>query len=660
MVYGWMGSLLEVDLSSGEKKKRAVATDFYETYLGGKGMNARIYYDRIHPEVEPLSPDNLLIISTGVLTGTMVPSANRAIFSFKSPQNRLHMHSAMGGFWPVELKQTGHDSLIIKGQAAKPVYLWIHDDIIELRDAAHLWGKGTYETTQMIRKELNNDKLQVACIGPAGENLCYAASIESSVGASASRGGAGAVMGAKFLKAIAVYGTRDIRLARPHALFEKCEQILAGSGPFQRDMENFSYTMAVLNTLGTGMFGNLNETYPDLSPESLFKQDLDGIVLGFHEWLKKAEGSAACSNCGVKCRTALPLPGGGYAYLKCHLWNAFMVGAKIVDYSFVLECCRLSQDNGLDINAVSRCIAFAIDLYQQGIITKQDTGGMDLRWNDKEVVYSLIHDISLRRGFGRMLAEGVHAAASYICRGAENHAHHIKKLEYVPSAALLYLPYLGLTQAISDKVDISRNVSGPSIAWAGLTTEQRQALVDSPAWIYPKDYERYFLQNFSLDGSDHESGCRFAAYDDETYSIVDSIGLCAYWTVFLMNAPINSRALMAELVSHTTGLDISEDDLTLVGRRALNLVRAINVRSGLQRKDDSLSKIIHKTPPSPFLKPLDPVVFDKWLDRYYELKGWNQEGIPTSQTLQALGLEEVFPALKKMEGAHAHHTNHKN
>jgi aldehyde:ferredoxin oxidoreductase len=344
---------------------------------------------------------------------------------------------------------------------------------------------------------------------------------------------------------------------------------------------------------------------------------------------------------------AFALPGGGCAYLKCHLWNSFMVSTKIIDYDAVLECCRLSQHNGLDIIAVARCIAFAIDLYEKGILTKQDTDGMHLQWSDKEVVFSLIEKVSQRDGIGDTLANGVYQAARQIGRGAEDFAHHIKKMEFAPPAVLMFMPYLALAQAISDKGDMSRNVSSTCVMWAGYSKEQRQELIKSPFWIYPKEYEKYYLAEFSHDGADYEPGCQFVAYDDETYSIIDMAGICSYWSVFLMNSPINSRALIADLVACATGLEISEADLTSIGRRALNLVRALNVRLGVSRKDDSLSKLIHKVPPSPSLKSLDPNKFNKWIDRYYEIKGWNSEGIPTKKTLQGLGLNYVWQDLEQ-------------
>jgi aldehyde:ferredoxin oxidoreductase len=240
-----------------------------------------------------------LIIGTCVLTGTMVPAANRGIITFKSPVNGHLMHSAMGGFWPAEIKHAGYDTIIIRGKSAAPVYLWINDDDVQLRDALHLWGKGTPDTMQAIQEELENDRMHIACIGPAGENKCYIAGIESSVGAGASRGGPGAIMGDKNLKAIAVYGTRDVRVARPQRLVELCEEIMERSGPLKERVDQFA-PRVIAEIVTEGIYGNLDERYMDLPPDSAFKKDLDGLHELAEEWHKKRDGSGSCHNCGFQ------------------------------------------------------------------------------------------------------------------------------------------------------------------------------------------------------------------------------------------------------------------------------------------------------------------------------------------------------------------------
>ena len=294
-----MGTTLEIDLTKGIIEKRETDPDLTRLFLGGKGVNARIFWERVPPETEPFSPENLLVIDTCVLTGTIVPAANRGVITFKSPLTGHLMHSAMGGFWPAEIKHAGYDTIIIRGKSAAPVYLWINDDDVVLRDATHLWGKGTPDTVQAIQEDLGNDKAHVACIGPAGENKCYSASIESSVGAGASRAGPGAVMGNKNLKAIVAYGTRDVRVAKPQRLVELCEEIMEKSGPLSATLDQFAPLVAA-EMVDIGMYGNVDERYVDLMSDSTFKKDLDGLHELAHEWHERRDGSGSCHNCGFR------------------------------------------------------------------------------------------------------------------------------------------------------------------------------------------------------------------------------------------------------------------------------------------------------------------------------------------------------------------------
>jgi len=396
-------------------------------------------------------------------------------------------------------------------------------------------------------------------------------------------------------------------------------------------------------------FGNLEEMYEDL-PDSQLRQDTDALCAGVTDLVNKADSAASCYGCGFRCRRGFALPGGGHYYLKCQSWFQFMVTCKIIDFDFDMECGRLCQHYGFDTWSVSGSIAFAIDLYEKGILTKQDTDGMHLEWGNKEVVFSLIEKISRREGIGDILANGVYEAARQIGRGAEDFAHHTKKLEYYGEAISSFVPNAALMAAISDKVDITRLSSAALYGTTDYSLEQKQAFVESPYWIYPREYGKYYLARSSgptRNGADYKPGCQFVAYADETYTILDMTGICSFWAIFLPNPPINSRALMADLVTSVTGMDTSEAELTAIARRTLNLVRALHVRLGVRRKDDTVSKLFfERTPPPPY-QTLDPDVFNKLIDRYYELKGWNSEGIPTKQTLQGLGLDYVWQDLER-------------
>ena len=326
-----------------------------------------------------------------------------------------------------------------------------------------------------------------------------------------------------------------------------------------------------------------------------------------------------------------------------------MISSKTIDYDFALECYRLCDEYGMDTVSVARYIAFAIDLYEKGILTEADTDGMQLEWGKGDVVLSLIGKIARREGIGDILADGVYYAARQIGRGAEEYAHHTKKLEHIPDAYHAFNPYFALALAISDKVDVTRAISILTQIWrtAGLTREQKEKYLESGTSTYPKEYDKYFLAEFSYDGNDCEPGCQFAAYDDEAYTVTDMTGIFNFMSIFLPFPSINSRALIAELISYATGMDISEAELTEIARRTLNLVRAYNVRSGLRRKDDIVAKMFfRKTAPAPY-KTLDPDTFKKWIGRYYKIRGWNSDGIPAGQTLGNLRLDDVRRELEQ-------------
>jgi aldehyde:ferredoxin oxidoreductase len=324
-----------------------------------------------------------------------------------------------------------------------------------------------------------------------------------------------------------------------------------------------------------------------------------------------------------------------------------MVSSKTIDYDFAIKCYNMCDEFGLDTVSTARCIAFAIELYEKGILKKNETDGMHLEWNNKDIVFSLIEKIARREGIGDILANGVYEAAVQIGRGAEDYAHHIKKMELIPAASSLYAPYFALTLAISDKADATRNMSYPVQETWFLPRGKREEFIKSGFFPYPKGYEKYFMTDFDFTGEDYEGSCQFAVYDEETFSLTDCLGLCNFWSIFFPYPPINGRPLLAELISGATGLDIDESELTQISRRVINLVRAYNLRSGLTRKSDTIPKMFFTISPSPPWSKLDPDIFDRCLDRFYELRGWNNNGVPKKEELDKLGLDDVRQELER-------------
>ncbi|MBI4187963.1 MAG: aldehyde dehydrogenase, partial [Chloroflexi bacterium] len=323
MWYGWTGTQLEVDLSRGTVKKKQGDRTMYETYLGGRGLATKLFWDRVPPETEPFSPDNLLIFATGVLTGTGASSANRTCLVTRSPLTNYLTYSTMGGFWGSELKHAGYDTVIISGKSPTPVYLYINNEKVELRDASHLWGKDVFETRRMIGAELKNDDIQILSIGPAGENKVLCASIEHGPGCSLSRTGVGAIMGDKNLKAIAVYGTKDVNIARPTLFNELHDKIRLKSAYYRQSRTEGEGGLAEMT-----FYRNMEVVKDWKNTHTLYNQSLT----------KHGTVSIGCADCHRQCISSAHLPDGQPLFLKCRSRHRFTGAADIQDFDFNFRC----------------------------------------------------------------------------------------------------------------------------------------------------------------------------------------------------------------------------------------------------------------------------------------------------------------------------------
>ena len=435
MRYAETGFNLEIDLSRGNIERVETDPRDTELYLGGLGTNAKILWDRVPPEVEPFSPDNLLIFSAGLLCGTPATGCNRTIVSTISPQTLLMAFSMMGGFWAPELKYAGYDKVILRGKSPDLVYLWINNDKVEIRDASHLQGKGAIETAELIRQELKEPKAQVAAIGLAGENRVYFASIEQGR-SSASRGGIGAVMGDKGVKAIAVRGTKDINIARPAEFMELCNEVLEYIK--FREENPIPGVMPILAGLGSPqemkvhdekwhtenfMWGNSRVRRKDFWTEEIAK-----------EWTETLENARtrliSCYNCPMKCGATISLPGLPTYMMKCFSKLTYTMAA-MSDLDFGLRIAQRATEYGVDGFSTPQVMAFALELYEDGILTDEDMPGMPS--DNEERFYWLLDRIVRREGIGDVLANGTYWAAKEIGKGAEEYAHNnIKKHEQLP------------------------------------------------------------------------------------------------------------------------------------------------------------------------------------------------------------------------------------
>jgi benzoyl-CoA reductase subunit BamB len=640
MRYAETGFNLEIDLSRGNIERVETDPRDTELYLGGLGTNAKILWDRVPPEVEPFSPDNLLIFSAGLLCGTPATGCNRTIVTTISPQTRLMAFSMMGGFWAPELKYAGYDKVIIRGKSPNLAYLWINNDKVEIRDACHLQGKGAIETAELIQQELNEPKAQVAAIGLAGENRVYMASIEQGR-SSASRLGIGAVMGDKGLKAIAVRGTKDINVARPAEFMELCNEVLQYIK--WRNERPIPGVMPILAGLGSPqemkvhdekwhtenfMWGNSRTRRKDYWNEEVEAK-----------WTESLENARtrliSCYNCPMKCGATLSMPGLPTYMMKCFSKLTYTMAA-FSDLDFGFRIAQRATEYGVDGFSTPQVMAFALELYENGILTDDDFPGMP---SDNEGrFYWLLDRIVRREGIGDVLANGTYWAAKQIGSGAEAYAHNnIKKHEQLPLKLSMLNPIYFLMYATGEKINITQ-IEGQFPQAPFPKREQREAFVKD--WIQVPDerFKQYFL-DWELRGENSipyyptpQMCCDIVDWQERMHYIDDALGMCAGLSSFPLKPPYHIHNY-PKFISSGAGMDMDEAKLTEAIKRYRTLVRANNIRRGMRRKDEK--------PPENHWKKRFPELEKELLDTYYKFKGWNDQGIPTKASLHELGLDYV-------------------
>ena len=530
----------------------------------------------------------------------------------------------MGGFFGPEMKHAGYDQIIIRGKAPDLVYLYIHNDKVEIRDATHLRGKGTTETGDLLKKELKDDKVQVAAIGLAGENRVYMASIDH--GHSSAARGVGVIMGDKRLKAIAIRGTKDVHIARPAELFEAClklhKQIAEsdGCGDWMAYDEDDSFHHNHF------AWGNAR-----VRRKNFWSKELE------ERWKKikydNMDRQTSCYNCPKNCRNVIKRPGKERFGYKCYGKDTYHMAAfKELDFSY--DILGIAQEYGLDSYSTPQVMAFAIELYEAGILTDKDMPGLPEDSGDR--FFYLMEKIVRREGIGDILANGVSAAAIQIGNGAEAYDHNTtKKFEQLPiKLGKVNLAYY-LMIATGEKMSITQ-IEGSFPQDPMRTREEREEFVKN--WTSPPDdkFKEYFLNWEKRDVMSSKAFCDIVDWNEAMHYIDDATGLCGFVSSFrgqfggdvaynIHNIPV--------LIALATGFDMDKDKLWKVFQRNRTLVRAINSRRGLRRKDER--------PPEDHWAVRDEEKEQQLLDEYYDFKGWNKQGIPTQETLDRLGLGYV-------------------
>ena len=611
-MFAYAGKILRIDLTTGKVSTEPLTEQMAKSYIGGIGLGIRLLMDNSKAGTDPFSPDNPIIFATGPLSGTMGPTAGNgyAVVS-KSPATGGVGEAKAHGFFGPDLKRAGYDAVIITGKADKLSYLWIDDDNVKVMNAEHMKGKSPYETDVQIRQEIGDYYVRVSAIGEAGEKLCRFAAIINDEFRAIGRTGMGAVMGSKNLKAVAVRGTKDVNVANMEGFKEFVKMIHERmKGPATKKYKTLGTpeNVLVLNSLAALATRNwTNATFEGA-------ERVSGEYLNEH-YVKKVVG---CATCGMRCDHIAVVPEGPYQgstsrlEFEC-LWSMGpLCGVDRLDA--VIEGMRIANEYGLDGISIGVVVAFAMDCYEHGVITKEQTDGIDLRFGNAEAMIAIIHKIGKREGWlGNALAEGVAKAAEIIGNGAEKYACHIKGLE-LPGYDLRTLKTAAL---------------GFSVSFRGACHLRNGA--------YSPDVKGK-VNRFKIE----KGRGKMIADEGNVYNVIDSLIVCK----FSRGTYYDGTKDLANYYTLATGIPITPEELTKDGERIENLARLFNIREGKgTRKYDTVPWKI-KNVPVPDEGPAKGVCvneeeFQIGLDDYYAVRGWNAEGVPTAEKLDALGLGDL-------------------
>jgi len=645
--YGYAGNILRINLTKKEITKEPFPREWMKLHIGGEAIGAKILYDEVPPEVPALSPDNKVILSMGPLVGTLAPSSGRVTITTKSPITDMYSDSNSGGQWGPEMKYAGYDHLIIEGASEEPMYLWIDDDKVELKSARDLWGKTTWETDKMIKAELGDETIQVACIGPAGENLSSAACFILNRARACGRMGTGAVVGYKRLKAVAVRGTKGIKIAHPGRFIKECRRL------FDKILNDGMYWMISQGTLA------IPDLHWDGSPtkvESMMRYGhADKSVCDTYAEIscknvreKVWDKDLACFNCPIHCANWSSIKEGTW---KGEKGEGFELNIQenctymdtCDDVWFMPKYSFLCNQLGLGVDEAALPIAFAMWLFEKGILTEEDTGGIKLEWGDKETVLKLMKMIAYREGFGDMLADGTRKMAGKIGRGAEYWSKNIKGAEVIADTRLAY--EVTLAEGVSPRG--ACHLKGLSLF---LVYEPFKDYL-TPEFL--EKMQKIYKSPFPIKGFDHRWAPYATRYLIHLMSTLDALGMCVFGSHFMLY-----HAMMLEdlppLIEAATGITFTVEELEQCAERERIIQRSFNHLLGLNRKDDYPPQHTFEHPLKASFHGqdmnllLDKQRYEETLTEFYKLSGYDEKtGIPTRETLKRLGLEDLAKDLTK-------------
>lgn len=634
--YGWAGRILKVDLSNGKITKEPIDKEILEQFVGGDGLGTYLLYNNLPVGTDPLAPENLFILSTGPLTGTLCPSSGRLSAVFKSPATGLIGLSNSGGFFAPELKWAGYDALMIAGRSDKPVYIWIDNDQVELRDAGHLWGKDTFDAIDAIHHELGDESISTVTIGPAGEKQVVFALGLTNRGRALGKGGGGAVMGSKNLKAIAVRGSKGIRI-HDQQKFQELSWDLRNSilnSPRYGHWSKYGFPLFYAhldeghNALPTYNFqeGTFPEGREGLNIEKMCEQ----VVA------KEAEG---CFGCPIQCSHIMEIKDGKYKGIKtegCEFYAQYVFGSNLgcKDWRFIVKCNEMSNRLGLQFT-IGAVMGWVAELYQRKIVTKEDLDGIEPTWGNEEAFIQLMQKVADREGIGDVLARGWEKAAEHFGKGSEKYQPVITRLDSTecPRARI----DVALSHLISNRGGDHNKALG---YWA---------------WVTPPEFTQNMFPDWPKEAVDMYSPIGkvpLTDFSENSHSVIDSIGSCMVPTFQIFGEDGGNMQIYAEMVSAATGVQYDAKKLLECGARATVLGRSFNVREGWGRDLYQMSDKWFEQPMSEGVQKgrvADKEMLDKLVDEYLEFKGFDSKtGFPKKSRLMELGLDFVVDSLEKL------------
>ncbi len=597
-----------VDLSRKKISIQQTPDSLKKLFLGGRGLNSYYLYKMIKSGVDPLSPDNVLIFGTGLLTGTLVPNSSRFNVSAKSPETGILGDANCGGYFAAELRYAGFDRLIICGKAKNPCYLYVSNGNIEVKDAKEYWGMDTTEVQQSLRKDLG--QVEAAVCGVAGENLVRFACVRTGVKNAAGRCGLGAVMGSKNLKAIAARGTDGIEIENPEEMLKIVEEL--------KDYIMKSKITSILGTVGTPLLYEVSNVLGAIrtknSQLNAWSDSLNAEVIETF-----VEKMISCSSCIVHCRHRNKLGGEGPEYTAVGLLGANL---GIENTANVIELNNICNELGLDISSSGTVLAWAFELYEKEIIDKKMTGE-ELRFGDFELVKNLLYKISRREGFGDILAESTRNIRRF----------GKKSKEYL-------IAVKGLPQ--SDPHDcryIKAFALGIDTASRGADHLRSRPTLEIFLRLPPEVKERIYGEGVPNDPTSYVAKEKTVYFSDNIFAAIDSLGICKFICHGFNSPHFVDYTWMKKLIHSASGWSFSEKDIQEVGKRIIDIERMFNNREGISRKDDTLPKRYFDDPmPLKLSKGhhIDRKEFDNMLTRYYKIRNWTNDGIVKKERVKEL------------------------